>query len=643
MTKVLSFVLLSLMTTGLAARRAYAGVGGVQLGSNALKFAVLSSQKPASLAKDASLTGSGDVGGQSISLASGASAGADAVANPKGITLGQQARVAGACVTAGANIKLRNGANCASQDTSGSGADLTVLSAAVTDVANFQTTLASTPTTQTLTAIDLPLNGSITITDTLVGQQNIISIPSVTLKKGATLELSGGPSDTVVLEIAGKLKLGAEARIALTGGLTAAQVLISTGGKSVSIPKSTALSATLVAPFGKCTLHTAATVNGALLCAGKVTLGTGSQVVFIPFTGPVLSSKWVITGSLNVGRQLHTSTVLQNGQVLIAGGLSNENTSVESTVELYDAAGATATFTGSMATARAGHTATLLLNGDVLIAGGEDIDGNSLSSAEIYNPSTATFSSTGSLNIGRKFHMATLLASGKVLVAGGDGTGLTPLTSAELYDPAAGAFTKVGDMNVARDFFVSGLFTTGPLNGEVIVAGGSLFAPTDAAELFDPVANTFSFTGSMSIARRSPLGAILSNGTLLVAGGDTGGLTAETYDPTTGAFTLTGAPISNHRFGTATVMADGTVALVGGQLYNTITGATDMYNPATGVFTAGPLLNQARNYQTASLLNNGQVLVTGGGSLAIVGSFGSDLASAELLQPISEATEESPD
>jgi hypothetical protein len=632
MVKVFSFALLWLMTVGLAAPRAYGLVGALQLGSNALKFSVLSSQKPASLAKDATLTGSGDVGGQSISLATGASTGADTVANPRGITLGQRATVAGACVTTGTSIKLRDGASCASQDTSGSGADLTVLSSAIAELANFQTMLATTPTTQTLTAINLPLNGSMTITDTIAGQQNIISMPSVTLKKGATLELSGGPSDTVILEISGKLKLGSGARITLTGGLTAAQVLISTGGKSVSIPKSTALSATLLAPFGKCTLTRAATVNGAILCSGKVTLAAGAQLVFTPFTGPVLSSKWVITGSLNVGRQLHTSTVLQNGQVLIAGGLSNENTTVESTAELYDAAGTAATFTGSMATGRAGHTATLLQNGDVLIAAGEDIDGNGLSSAEIYDPSTGTFSATGSLNIARKFHTATLLVSGKVLLAGGDGAALTPLSSAEVYDPVARTFTRVGDMNVARDFFVSRLFTTGPLNGEAIVAGGSLFAPTDAAELFDPVGNTFSFTGSMSVARRSPIGAILSNGTLLVAAGDTSGLTAEIYDPTTGAFTLTGAPIYSHRFGTATVMADGMVALVGGQLYNIITSGTDIYNSVTGVFTAGPLLNQARNYQTASLLNNGRILVTGGGSFAIVGSFGSDLASAELLQ-----------
>src|ERR1043166_5958768 len=46
-------------------------------------------------------------------------------------------------------------------------------------------------------------------------------------------------------------------------------------------------------------------------------------------------------------------------------------------------------FTGSLNSARVGHTATLLQNGKVLVAGG--IDGNgALASAELYDPATGT-------------------------------------------------------------------------------------------------------------------------------------------------------------------------------------------------------------------------------------------------------------
>ena len=59
------------------------------------------------------------------------------------------------------------------------------------------------------------------------------------------------------------------------------------------------------------------------------------------------------------------------------------------------------------------QTATLLQNGQVLIAGGET------ASAELFNPSTGKFTATGSMTISRTGHTATLLPDGRVLIAGG--------------------------------------------------------------------------------------------------------------------------------------------------------------------------------------------------------------------------------
>ena len=86
--------------------------------------------------------------------------------------------------------------------------------------------------------------------------------------------------------------------------------------------------------------------------------------------------------------------------------------------------------TGSMTIARDHHTATLLNSGQVLIAGGDE-NGTYLSSAELYNASTGTFAATGSMTVARHFHTATLLSNGQVLIAGGDNG--TVLSSAELY------------------------------------------------------------------------------------------------------------------------------------------------------------------------------------------------------------------
>jgi len=153
-----------------------------------------------------------------------------------------------------------------------------------------------------------------------------------------------------------------------------------------------------------------------------------------PSSTPTCTS-FTSTGSLKVDRFDHTSTVLPGGNVLIAGGFENfDGTVVLASAELYDAAGASSTLTGTMATARAGHTATLLNDGEVLIAGGEDASQNSLNSAEIYDPATGKFTVTGNLHLARVFHTATLLSSGKVLIAGGYDKGLF-LNSTELYTP----------------------------------------------------------------------------------------------------------------------------------------------------------------------------------------------------------------
>ncbi len=310
-----------------------------------------------------------------------------------------------------------------------------------------------------------------------------------------------------------------------------------------------------------------------------------------------LGYQWTATGHLNAPRNMHTATLLDDGRVLIAGGVAEQP---------------------PFQTPTPGPPAL-----DQAVA-------------ELYDPASGLFVPTGRLNDGQRFgHIAARLPDGRVLVAGGcrdwnrDDLDFCQKRSpchrtTEIYDPATGAWELAAPLSAPR---YGPAAATLP-DGRVLIIGGSthlcgnpeLIRGQATAEIFDPRTGRWTLTGPLNERRLMGAAVTLRDGRVLVVGMQTSGVpgslqvrsNAEVYDPATNAWRPT-APLAGpvNYDPVAVLLLRGRVLVVGGDwrpTSETPAGVVQLYDPTTDSWTLGPQFSRPHHLGAAVTLRDGRVL-----------------------------------
>jgi Kelch motif len=307
--------------------------------------------------------------------------------------------------------------------------------------------------------------------------------------------------------------------------------------------------------------------------------------------------------------------------------------------------------TADMSVGRAYFSAVPLADGTVLLAGGQifystagaaqTLLADTSASAQLYHPATGSWMSAGNMTTARQQYSATLLPNGSVLIAGGYSyVSPTPamapmsLATAEIFDPVGGTWTATRSMTVGRYGHTATLLSNGTVlvvGGDVSIVGGEPVGYS--AEIYDPATATWTHTGSTSVGFYPTASALLPNGKVLVTGfltnaiGEMAVAWSEIFDPSNGTWATTGA---NNGGQTATLLANGTVLVAGG---GTGANSAEIYDPATDNWTLTGSMTTIRFNYTATLLGNGTLLAAGGMDDGTVFNVNSAGATAEIYDP----------
>lgn len=240
---------------------------------------------------------------------------------------------------------------------------------------------------------------------------------------------------------------------------------------------------------------------------------------------------------------------------------------------------------GNMSYAEYGQEGVLLPDGKVFVAGGINSSDRGTSQTMLFTDGTpGSWASRANMSTDRKlgFMLQPVTISGggsRVLAAGGASDACSCIrNTAELYNESTNTWTNTPNMNAARIKYASSILS----DGRVLVTGGDSSTGDTSSlastEIYDPVANTWTSKASMSSARE---------GHMQVTFTDSGGNTK--------------------------VMVIGGYKYASGWVWLS---STEIYNPSTDTWSAGPSMAYAHGWSNgdaprrATLLHDGRILVS---------------------------------
>lgn len=179
----------------------------------------------------------------------------------------------------------------------------------------------------------------------------------------------------------------------------------------------------------------------------KKQFGLSSSEIFDPKT-----NKFTPAGDLNIPRMYLNSNLLDDGRVLITGGWcvsKSEDDNCNVIAEVFEPSTNKFKIIGKMKEHRISHTSILLEDGRVLLAGGgkkgKDVFDGYISNVEVFDPLTNEFELIGNMTTKRKAATTILLKDGRVMIVAGvrarSDSGV--LKSIEIYDPEKNEFREI--------------------------------------------------------------------------------------------------------------------------------------------------------------------------------------------------------